>query len=61
MNDKWEIYKDAENQWRWRRTSPNGNIIGASSQAYKKELFQNTKYRLSNKIGLIHLRSIFNN
>jgi uncharacterized protein YegP (UPF0339 family) len=37
MNDKWEIYKDAENQWRWRRTAPNGNIIGASTQAYKNK------------------------
>jgi len=34
MNDKWEFYKDAENQWRWRRTTPNGNIIGASTQGY---------------------------
>ena len=37
MNDKWEIYKDAEEHWRWRRTAPNGNIIGASSQAYKNK------------------------
>lgn len=34
MNDKWEVYKDADNQWRWRRTAPNGNIIGASTQGY---------------------------
>jgi outer membrane protein OmpA-like peptidoglycan-associated protein len=34
MEDKWEIYKDGENQWRWRRTAPNGNIVGASSQGY---------------------------
>jgi uncharacterized protein YegP (UPF0339 family) len=34
MTDKWEFYKDAENQWRWRRTAPNGNIIGASTEGY---------------------------
>ena len=34
MKDKWEIYKDADEQWRWRRTAPNGNIIGSSSQGY---------------------------
>ncbi len=34
MNDKWEFYKDTENQWRWRCTAPNGNIIGSSSQGY---------------------------
>ena len=34
MNDKWEFYKDAENQWRWRRTAPNGNIVDASTQGY---------------------------
>jgi outer membrane protein OmpA-like peptidoglycan-associated protein/uncharacterized protein YegP (UPF0339 family) len=34
MGDLWEIYKDAEEHWRWRRTAPNGNIVGASSQGY---------------------------
>jgi len=34
MNDKWEFYKDAENQWRWRRTATNGNIVGASTEGY---------------------------
>ena len=33
-NDKWEFYKDAADQWRWRRTSPNGNIVGASAGGY---------------------------
>ena len=32
--DKWEFYQDPQKQWRWRRTSPNGNIVGASSQGY---------------------------
>lgn len=34
MNDKWEFYKDVGDQWRWRRTSPNGNIVGASTEGY---------------------------
>ena len=34
MNDKWEFYKDVEDQWRWRRTAPNGNIVGAATEGY---------------------------
>lgn len=45
MNDKWEFYKDAKGEWRWRRISPNGNIIGASSQGYvnKSDCVDNAK------------------
>lgn len=32
-----ERYKDARGQWRWRRQSPNGKIVGASSEAYVSE------------------------
>ena len=35
--DKWEIYKDGAGEWRWRRTAPNGNIVGASSEGYKNK------------------------
>jgi outer membrane protein OmpA-like peptidoglycan-associated protein len=34
MNDTWEFYKDHENKWRWRRTAPNGNIVGATTEGY---------------------------
>ncbi|MCF7827085.1 MAG: DUF1508 domain-containing protein [Candidatus Marinimicrobia bacterium] len=34
MNDKWEFYKDNQEQWRWRRTAPNGNIVGAATEGY---------------------------
>jgi len=34
MEDKWEFYKDHENKWRWRRTAPNGNIVGAATEGY---------------------------
>jgi len=37
MKDKWKFYKDAGNQWRWQRTAPNGNIIGASTECYKNK------------------------
>ena len=30
--DRWEIYQSGG--WRWRRVSPNGNIVGQSSEAY---------------------------
>lgn len=45
MNDKWEFYKDDKGEWRWRRISPNGNIIGASSQGYvnKSDCIDNAK------------------
>jgi outer membrane protein OmpA-like peptidoglycan-associated protein/uncharacterized protein YegP (UPF0339 family) len=34
MNDKWEFYKDTQDKWRWRRTAPNGNIVGATTEGY---------------------------
>lgn len=33
--DKWEFYKDRANEWRWRRTARNGEIVGASCEGYK--------------------------
>jgi uncharacterized protein YegP (UPF0339 family) len=36
-NDKWDFYKDSAKEWRWRRTSPNGNIVGASTQGYSNK------------------------
>jgi uncharacterized protein YegP (UPF0339 family) len=36
-NDKWEFYKDAAGDWRWRRTASNGAIVGSSSQGYSNK------------------------
>ena len=43
--DKWEFYKDANSEWRWRRTASNGRIVGASSQGYvnKKDCVDNAR------------------
>ncbi len=38
MNDKWEFYKDVDMKWRWRRTAPNGNIVGASTEGYANKI-----------------------
>ncbi|WP_084512463.1 DUF1508 domain-containing protein [Geothrix fermentans] len=35
--DKWEFYKDAQGEWRWRRVAVNGRVVGASSQGYKNQ------------------------
>ena len=35
--DTFEFYKDAAGEWRWCRTAPNGNIVGASSEGYKNK------------------------
>ena len=35
--DKWEIYKDNAGEWRWKRTSRNGNIVGSASEGYKNQ------------------------
>jgi uncharacterized protein YegP (UPF0339 family) len=35
--DTWTIYKDASAEWRWRRTAPNGNVVGASTEGYKNK------------------------
>jgi uncharacterized protein YegP (UPF0339 family) len=36
-NDKWEFYKDSQNEWRWRRVASNGRIVGASTEGYKNK------------------------
>ena len=38
-NARFEIYKDKENQWRWRLVSSNGNIIacGAGDGYHNKQ------------------------
>ena len=32
--DKIHVYQDRRGEWRWRRTSANGKIVGASSEGY---------------------------
>jgi len=33
--DKVFVYKDAANEWRWRRVSANGNIVSSCGEGYK--------------------------
>lgn len=35
--DKCKIYQDAKNEWRWRRTAANNEIVGASTEGYKNK------------------------
>lgn len=37
QTDKWELYQDNKEEWRWRRTASNGNIVGKSSEGYKNK------------------------
>jgi uncharacterized protein YegP (UPF0339 family) len=32
--DRVTVYRDAANNWRWRRSAPNGRILSASSEGY---------------------------
>ena len=34
IDDKIHVYQDRRDEWRWRRTAPNGKIVGASSEGY---------------------------
>ncbi len=45
MADKLNVYKDAAGEWRWRRTAPNGKIVGASTEGYinKKDCQNNAR------------------
>ncbi len=36
-DDKFEVYKDKRGEFRWRRKASNGQIVGASSEGYKKK------------------------
>lgn len=40
---RWNIYKDTDGVWRWRRIAPNGSIVGAST-----EDFPNRQYCVDN-------------
>ncbi|MGB2867646.1 MAG: OmpA family protein [Bacteroidota bacterium] len=46
MKDKWEFYKDIGDQWRWRRTAPDGSIVGTSTGSYvnKSECEENARH-----------------
>lgn len=35
--DKWNIYQDKREEYRWRRTATNGEVTGASSESYKSK------------------------
>jgi uncharacterized protein YegP (UPF0339 family) len=35
--DELEIYKDAANEWRWRRKAGNNRTVGASTEGYKNK------------------------
>jgi uncharacterized protein YegP (UPF0339 family) len=49
-----EIYRDKKNQWRWRITASNGNIIAASCEGYKNKVDaeKNLRYITSLRIGM---------
>ena len=32
--DKWEIYQDKANEWRWRRKARNEETVGAATEGY---------------------------
>lgn len=45
QSDRWEVYKDKRNEFRWRRIARNRAVTGASSQSYKakKDAEENAK------------------
>lgn len=32
--DKWVFFTDVDGQWRWKRISPSGNVVGESNRGY---------------------------
>jgi len=36
--DTFEVYQDKRDEYRWRRKAPNGQIVGAASEGYKKKV-----------------------
>lgn len=42
---KWEFYQDKKDEWRWRHTAVNGNILGAACEGYtaKSDCVANAK------------------
>jgi uncharacterized protein YegP (UPF0339 family) len=38
MHDRLSIYRDSQNEWRWRRIALNGNIIAESGEGYSRRI-----------------------
>lgn len=36
-NDTWEFYQDDSDEYRWRRTASNGQIVGAANESFSSE------------------------
>jgi uncharacterized protein YegP (UPF0339 family) len=34
-DDKWEFYKDNQDEWRWKRFATNGEQVGSAHEGYK--------------------------
>ncbi|MCV2886618.1 DUF1508 domain-containing protein [Aestuariibacter sp. AA17] len=32
--DRWEVYADNDNKWRWHRVARNGKVVGAATEGY---------------------------
>lgn len=35
--DNWTFYKDGNLEWRWVRKAANGEVVGASTEGYKRK------------------------
>lgn len=50
-NNKFEFYQDTRKEWRWRKISPNGKIIGASSEGFSSRQAAVNNARLNGYSG----------
>ena len=52
---KTEFYQDNANEWRWRITATNGEIVAASSEGFKSEGGAEANYLLTYRAMGEHL------
>ena len=38
-----EVYRDAEDRWRWRAIARTGKVVGAAEQGYASKYYASTK------------------
>lgn len=49
--DRSELYEDEAGEWRWVRTAPNGETVGASTEGYVSPYHCRENYSRVNGVG----------
>jgi hypothetical protein len=49
MSDSARLYRDDDGEFRWVRTSSNGDVVGASTEGYSRKIDARENYERGNQ------------